>query len=64
MRGRFNDEATDILRKFKIFKKKLRNGEMAILDDVVLGSQAPKEVQEEVESEGYGTPYVDSDAED
>jgi len=58
-----DDEAADILRKFRAFKKKLRNGEMASLDDVVLGSQAEKGVQDEVESEGYGTSYLESNDE-
>ena len=59
-----DDEAADILRKFRAFKKKLRNGEMATLDDVLLGSQASKGAQEEVESEGYDTPYLESNDED
>ena len=37
---------------------------MATLDDVLLGSQASKGAQEEVESEGYGTPYLESNDED
>ena len=37
---------------------------MAKIDDVVLGSQSPKAGVSEAESEGYGTPYCDSDDED
>jgi len=37
---------------------------MATLDDVLLGSQASKGAQEEVESEGYDTPYLESNDED
>jgi len=59
-----DDEAAEILSKYKAFKKKLRKGEMASLDDVVLGSKAAKQVQEDTQSEGYDTPYVDSDADD
>ena len=36
-----DDEAVEILSKYKAFKKKLRKGEMASLDDVVLGNKAP-----------------------
>jgi len=36
-----DDEAAEILNKYKAFKKKLRKGEMASLDDVVLGNKAP-----------------------
>ena len=31
---------------------------------MVLGSKAAKQVQEDTQSEGYDTPYVDSDADD
>jgi len=50
-----DDEAADILRKFRAFKKKLRNGEMASLDDVVLGSQAEKGVQDEGSADEVGS---------
>jgi alpha-galactosidase len=59
-----DDEAAEILSKYKPFKKKLRKGEKTSLDYVVLGSKAAKQVQEDTQSEGYDTPYVDSDVDD
>ena len=40
---------------------KQKKGEMATLDHVVLGSQSQKGVDDDIESEGYGTSYYDSD---
>ena len=59
-----DDEAAEILSKYKAFKKKLRKGEKASLDDVVLDSKAAKQVEEDSQSEGYDTPYVESDDDD
>ena len=59
-----DDEAAEIMRRFKTFKKKQKKGEMAKIDDVVLGNQSPKAGVSEAESEGYGTPHCDLDDED
>jgi alpha-galactosidase len=43
---------------------KLRSGQIATLDDVELDSKTPKEAETQVDSEGYATPYADSDDEE
>ncbi|CAN6322001.1 unnamed protein product [Urochloa humidicola] len=55
-----DDEATEILTKFKQFKKNLKDGEPANLDDVVL--EKPKEVGNmyELHDDGNATSYEDS----
>ncbi|KAG8097117.1 hypothetical protein GUJ93_ZPchr0013g34709 [Zizania palustris] len=55
-----DEEATEILKKFKQFKTKLKAGEAANLDDVVL--DRPKEVtwMYEIEDDGNATSYEDN----
>ncbi|CAO2183282.1 unnamed protein product [Urochloa humidicola] len=56
-----DDEATDILLKFREFKKKLQRGQIASLDDVVLeGSTAMPAGFEGVEDDGNETTYADN----
>jgi alpha-galactosidase len=59
-----DEEAVEILKRFKSFKKKLRTGVVASLDDVELSEHAPKVPEVQVDSEGYCTPYAASDDED
>jgi alpha-galactosidase len=55
-----DEEASEIYTKFKHFKSKLKGGEAASLDDVVL--ERPKEVSDmcEIEDDGNATSYEDS----
>jgi alpha-galactosidase len=56
-----DEEATEIHRKFKNFKKKVKKGEAASLDDVIYESVASRpENGQEDEDDGNGTPYLDS----
>ena len=48
-------EAVEIQRKFKEFKHKMRKGEVAQLDDIVLETLRPG-----ANEDGYCTPYADS----
>ena len=59
-----DEEANKILKRFKTFKKGLRSGGLASLDDVEVSGRAPKQSEIEVPIEGYDTPYADSDDED
>jgi len=59
-----DEEAHEILKRFKKFKKKLRSGGVASLDDVELTNNGPKAAQTELQSEGCDTLYADSDDED
>ncbi|TVU44057.1 hypothetical protein EJB05_03484, partial [Eragrostis curvula] len=59
-----DEEAAEILKKFKTFKRKLRRGEAANLDDVVLGTSSPMPagfVGLDVEGD---TDYCESDDEE
>jgi alpha-galactosidase len=55
-----DEEASEIFTKFKQFKSKLKGGEAASLDDVVL--ERPKEVSDmcEIEDDGNATSYENS----
>ena len=55
-----DEEAHEILKRFKNFKK-LWSGGVASLDDVELTDNGPKAVETELQSEGYDTPYAESD---
>ncbi|CAN6167321.1 unnamed protein product, partial [Urochloa humidicola] len=59
-----DDEATEILKKFKQFKGKLKVGEAANLDDVVL--KTPKEAGNiyELDDDANATSYEDSSADE
>ena len=52
-----DDEVVEILTKFRVFKRRLKAGQVANLDEVILDS--PKEVPNlyEIEDEGNLTPY-------
>ncbi|KAF8667739.1 hypothetical protein HU200_052649 [Digitaria exilis] len=57
-----DEETHEILKRFKTFKMKLRSGAVPTLADVELGDHAQNVPQ--VDSEGYGTPYPESNDED
>jgi hypothetical protein len=60
-----DDEQAEIHMKFKDFKKKLKRGHIASLDDVILeGSTAMPTGFEDVMDEGNDTPYEDSSDEE
>jgi alpha-galactosidase len=60
-----DDEQAEIQMKFKDFKKKLKRGHIASLDDVILeGSTAMPTGFEDVMDEGNDTPYEDSSDEE
>ena len=59
-----DEEAHEILKRFKNFKKKLRSVGVASLDDVELTDNGPKAAETELQSEVYDTPYAESDDED
>jgi len=56
-----DDEAAQICRKFKDFKKKLKRGEASSLDDVIYeGVTSGPQTRQEGEDDGNCTPYADS----
>lgn len=55
-----DDEASQIFRKFKDFKKKLRRGDAASLDDVIFEGCSPRSEAAVGEDDGNCTPYADS----
>ncbi|KAK3151111.1 hypothetical protein QOZ80_3AG0241870 [Eleusine coracana subsp. coracana] len=58
-------EATDILKKFKAFKKKMKKGQTTNLDDVVLEEETSMPSGfVGLEDEGNETPYFESDDEE
>jgi putative ribosome biogenesis GTPase RsgA len=59
-----DEEAKEILRKFKQFNKKLRSGQVAHLDDIVLESSTTMIAGYSVAEDGNETPYLDTDDEE
>ena len=60
-----DDEANEILKNFKQFKKKVNSGQAAQLDDVFIqGSHTQAGDCTVIEDEGHGTPYVNSSDDD
>jgi hypothetical protein len=59
-----DEEAKETLRKFKQFKKKLRSGQVAHLDDIVLESSTTMIAGYSVAEDGNETPYLDTDDEE
>jgi hypothetical protein len=59
-----DEEAKEILRKFKQFKKNLRSGQVAHLDDIVLESSTAMLPGYSVVEDGNETPYLDTDDEE
>ena len=56
-----DEEATQIHKKFKDFKKKIKKGEAASLDDVIYeGVDSSSQNEQEDEDDGNNTPYLDS----
>ena len=56
-----DDEAKEILRNFKVFKKKVRSGRAAELDDVFVdGPKTQVGDCSVIEDDGHATPYADS----
>ena len=55
-----DEEATKIHKEFKAFKKKMRKGEVADFDDVVLERPQVVPTCLPVEDEGNSTPYADT----
>ncbi|CAD6229812.1 unnamed protein product [Miscanthus lutarioriparius] len=56
-----DEEATQIHKKFKDFKKKIKKGEAASLDDVIYeGVDSRPQNEQEDEDDGNNTPYLDS----
>jgi len=56
-----DDEAAQICRKYKDFKKKLKRGEASSLDDVIYeGITSRPQTRQEGEDDGNCTPYADS----
>jgi hypothetical protein len=56
-----DEEGKEILRKFKQFKKKLRSGQVAHLDDIVLESSTAMLAGYAAAEDGNETPYLDTD---
>lgn len=62
-----NEEAYDILKKFRRLKRQMKNGQAADLDDVVLDGftrNTTGSVGIEIDDDGNGTPYDDSSDEE
>ncbi|CAN6303386.1 unnamed protein product [Urochloa humidicola] len=59
-----DDEAEEIMRNFKQFKNKLKAGEAANLDDVILGTLKEVGNMYELEDDGNATSYEDTDGEE
>ncbi|EEE58950.1 hypothetical protein OsJ_10628 [Oryza sativa Japonica Group] len=62
-----DEEANEIMKSFKEFQKKLKDGQVADLDDVFCGeraSQRSEKAQVQIEDDGNATPYDDSSADD
>ncbi|CAO2166140.1 unnamed protein product [Urochloa humidicola] len=59
-----DEETTDILNKFREFKRKIKAGEPANLDAVILEVPKGESVPYEVEDEDSATSYEDSDGEE
>lgn len=56
-----DEEAVQILRKFKELKRKMRGGQRATLDDIVVeGANYAMPIGFEYEDDGNETPYADS----
>ena len=59
-----DDEAAEIIKKFRDLKKKMKEGQSATLDDVVLKGSTGMLAGFEIIEDGYGTPYVKSSEEE
>jgi alpha-galactosidase len=59
-----DDEAAKIIKKFRDLKKKMKEGQSATLDDVVLKGSTGMLAGFEIIEDGYGTPYVKSSEEE
>lgn len=59
-----DEETTDIMNKFREFKSKMKAGEPANLDDVVLEAPKGAYVTYELEDDDNATSYEDSDGEE
>ena len=59
-----DDEAVEIIKKFRDLKKKMKEGQSATLDDVVLKGSTGMLAGFEIIEDGYGTPYVKSSEEE
>lgn len=62
-----DEEANEIMKSFKEFQKKLKDGQVADLDDVFCGERASQRSEKalvQIEDDGNATPYDDSSADD